>query len=257
MTIVKPADYDKLRQAGKINAQILAALRDAVRPGMLTIELDEIACDLLRQLGAEPAFLNYVIPSSNNIPPYPAHINVSVNEELVHGIPGKRKLRKGDVVTLDCGTNYQGLIADSAITVTLGAVPDHIKRLIHATEEALEVAIQLVKPGRNLGDISFAIQAVLSKYRVKIPPQFGGHGVGYKLHTAPHVANWGKPNSGDTLQVGMALAIEPMGMLGKPNTRLLRDQWTVVAVDKSICAHTEHSILVLEDGAEVLTRLPA
>lgn len=257
MTLVKPEDYDKLRQAGKINAQVLVALREAIQPGMMTGELDEIACETLHKLGGEPAFLNYIIPGSTNIPPYPAHINVSVNEELVHGIPGKRKLRKGDVVTLDCGTKYQGLIADSAITVTLGPVPESVKRLIHATEEALDVAIQLVKPGRKLGDISFAIQAILEKHRVRIPTQFGGHGVGYYLHTSPHVANWGKPNSGDELLVGMALAIEPMGMLGRPNTRLMRDRWTVTSVDKSVCAHTEHSILILEHGAEVLTKLPA
>jgi methionyl aminopeptidase len=254
MTIVKPEDYDKLREAGRINAQILATLREVIRPGMRTIELDEIACGLLHQYGAESAFLNYAFPGGKH--PYPGHINVSVNEELVHGIPGKRRLNKGDVVTLDCGTNYQGLIADSAITVTLGPVPDSVKRLIHATEEALEIAIQLVKPGRKLGDISFAIQLTLEKYRVRIPPQFGGHGVGYKLHTSPHISNWGKPNTGDSLEVGMALAIEPMGMLGSPNTKLMRDHWTVVTVDKSVCAHTEHSILVLERGAEVLTRLP-
>jgi methionyl aminopeptidase len=174
----------------------------------------------------------------------------------VHGIPGKRRLKKGDVVTLDRGTKYQGLIADSAITVTLGTVPDKVNRLIHATEEALELAIKMVKPGRKLGDISFAIQLTLEKYHVRIPPQFGGHGVGYHLHTTPHISNWGKPNTGERLEVGMALAIEPMGMLGSPNTKLLRDHWTVVATDKSICAHTEHSILVLDRGAEVLTRLP-
>lgn len=253
MSIVKPEDYDKLRQAGRINARILATMREAVRPGIKTRDLDDIARSIMREEGAEPPFLNYTFPGGKH--PYPGVINVSVNEELVHGIPGKRVLKRGDVVTLDCGTRYQGVIVDSAITVTVGDVPDRIRELIRATEEALDVAIKIVKPGRRVGDLAFAIQSVLQKYRVNIPPQYGGHGVGYSLHDDPHIPNMGYPNDGMELKTGMVLAIEPMAMLGKSATRLLSDHWTVISSDKSICAHTEHTVLVTPGGAEVMTLL--
>lgn len=255
MTKIKPEDYNNLREAGRINATVLATLRDAMRPGMKTRELDALASKTQQDMGAEAPFLHYSPPNSN-IPPYPATINVSVNEELVHGIPGNRKLKRGDVVTLDCGTRYNGVIADSAITVTVGEVSEELRCLIQATEEALDVAIKLAKPGRKLGDLAFAIQSVLSKYRVNIPPQYGGHGVGYVLHGPPHVPNWGKPGDGPILEEGMALAIEPMGMYGKPATKVLRDHWTVVTLDKSICAHSEHTVLITGEGAEIVTTLP-
>lgn len=252
---IRPEDYDRLRESGRINGKVLAAMRDAVRPGIKTIELDAIAKEIHQQEGAEPPFLHYTFPGGKV--PYPATINVSVNEELVHGIPGKRKLNRGDVVTLDCGTSFEGLITDSALTVIVGDEgQERHHDLIRATEEALDIAIKLVKPGRRIGDIAFAIQAVLQKYRVSIPPQFGGHGVGYSLHDDPHVPNMGLPNKGAVLEVGMAMAIEPMAMLGRPETRLLKDAWTVISADRSVCAHTEHSILILEDGAEILTGLP-
>jgi methionyl aminopeptidase len=254
LSLIKSEDYDKLRYAGKINGQILAALRDAVHPGMQTRELDVIARDMMKAAGATPPFLNYCFPGGKH--PYPAVINVSVNEELVHGIPGKRVLRKGDVVTLDCGTAYQGVIVDSALTVAVGDVSDRLMQLIHATEEALDIAIQIAKPGRRVGDVAFAIQAVLQKYKVNIPPRFGGHGVGYALHDEPHVPNVGMPNEGDELRVGMALAIEPMAMLGKPDTRLMRDHWTVVTTDRSVCAHSEHTVLITPTGAEIITPIP-
>ena len=251
--MIKPSDYDKLRYAGQINGQILAALRDALRPGIRTIELDEIAQQMQRDAGAEAPFLGY---PPNGQHPYPATINVSVNDELVHGIPGKRVIRDGDVVTLDCGTQYQGLIADSAITVAVGEVSPEVQHLIEGTEKALEIATKIAGPGRSVGDVAFAIQSVLYKYSVSIPPQFGGHGVGYSLHEAPHMPNWGTPGKGSLLRPGMALAIEPMGMLGQPDTRLLDDHWTVVSVDGSICSHFEHSILITDDGVEILTPVP-
>ena len=251
--MIKPSDYDKLRYAGQINGQILAALRDALRPGIRTIELDEIAQQMQRDAGAEAPFLGY---PPNGQHPYPATINVSVNDELVHGIPGKRVIRDGDVVTLDCGTQYQGLIADSAITVAVGEVSPEVQHLIEGTEKALEIATKIAGPGRTVGDVAFAIQSVLYKYSVSIPPQFGGHGVGYSLHEAPHMPNWGTPGKGSLLRPGMALAIEPMGMLGQPDTRLLDDHWTVVSVDGSICSHFEHSILITDDGVEILTPVP-
>jgi len=251
--LIQSSDYANLKQAGAINGQILAALRDALRPGMQTSELDEMALSLLRRAGAEPPFLGFPAGSEH---PYPAVINVSVNEELVHGIPGNRVIQKGDVVTLDCGTNYGGMIADSAITVVVGDAPPAIHQLIHATEEALATAIRVARPGRRLGDVSFAIGYVLRKYQVNSPQRFGGHGVGYVLHGEPHVPNWGVPNRGMVLRPGMALAIEPMGMYGSAAVRLLEDHWTVVAVDGSICAHTEHTVLITEGGAEILTPVP-
>lgn len=251
--VIQPQDYDKLRCAGQINGQILAALRDALRPGMQTIELDRMAYEMIKAAGAEPPFLGYP-PDGEH--PYPAVINVSINEELVHGIPGRRVIKNGDIVTLDCGTAYKGLIADSAITVTVGDVPERIRQMIHATEVALEVAVRVAQPGRRIGDVSFAIQTVLHKFRLNIPPQFGGHGVGYALHAPPHMPNYGKPNKGDVLQVGMALAIEPMGIMGHPATRLMPDHWTIVVADGSLCAHTEHTVLITKNGAEVVTPVP-
>lgn len=251
--IIKPEDYDYLRQAGKINGRVLATLKEALQPNITTLELDHIARDILKEEGAEAPFLGY---TSTGEHPYPATINVSVNEQLVHGIPNGRKIRSGDVVTLDCGTNYKGLIADSAITLGVGEIPEKYAQLIEATEKALAMAIDLAKPGCYIGDLSFGIESVLRQYKINIPLHFGGHGVGYALHAPPHVANWGKPHHGQQLEVGMALAIEPMGMYGSSVTALLDDHWTVVAVDGSICAHTEHSILITETGAEVLTALP-
>lgn len=253
--LVKAEDWEKLRQAGRINARILASLRAAVQPGVRPIELDQMARDILKEEGAESPFLGYSTPSSRNRP-YPAVINLSVNEELVHAIPNKRVLNKGDVVTIDCGTRYQGLIVDSAITVGVGKLSDKHQALITATEEALAAAIALARPGRRVGDISAAIEMTLKKHKVNIPPPFGGHAVGYSLHGAPHVSNLGKPGTGRPLQVGMALAIEPMGMFGKSTTRLLSDGWTVIATDKSVCAHSEHTVLITEGGAEILTLLP-
>lgn len=251
--MIRPEDLDNLRKAGEINGRVLAALRDAVRPGMKTKELDDIAAGIHAEEGAGSPFLGYP-PDGKH--PYPAVINVSVNEELVHGIPGKRVLRNGDVVTLDCGTSYNGMIADSAITVIVGDAPQKYYDLIKATEHALSMAIQVARPGRTLGDLGFAIAGVLRQYKVNIPPPFGGHGVGYELHGKPHVANYGLPGKGDVLQAGMALAIEPMGMYGKPDTKLLKDHWTVVTLDKSVCAHSEHTVLITDDGAEILTPVP-
>lgn len=251
--LIKPQDQDDLREAGRINGYVLGQLRDAIRPGMRTAELDELARTLLAEADATPPFLGYP-PHGKH--PYPAVINVSVNEELVHGIPGKRKLRRGDVVTIDCGTSYNGMIADSAITVGVGPLEEKYQRLIQVTEDALNFAISIIKPGRRLGDVSFAIQSILRTHKVNIPPQFGGHGVGYSLHGAPHVANWGKPNTGGVLKAGMALAIEPMGTYGRAHTRLQKDHWTVVTVDGSVCAHTEHTVLITEQGAEILTPVP-
>lgn len=251
---IRAEDYDKLRQAGRINGAILAALRDAIQVGMQTRELDEIAQQMLKEAEAEAPFLGF---PPNGKHPYPATINVSINDELVHGIPGKRIIQNGDVVTLDCGTQYQGLIADSAITVIVGEASPKAKRLIQATEEALALAIKATKPGRTIGDVAFVIQTVLRKYRVNIPPQYGGHGVGYALHAPPHVPNWGKPHKGMTLEAGMALAIEPMGMFGRPETRLMPDHWTVKTLDGSICAHSEHTVLITEGGAEIMTPVPA
>jgi methionyl aminopeptidase len=251
--MIRTSDYDNLRYAGQINGQILAALRDALRPGIRTIELDEIARQMQRDAGAEAPFLGYPAGGEH---PYPATINVSVNEELVHGIPGQRVIREGDVVTLDCGTQYNGLIADSAITVAVGEVSSQVRQLIEGTETALDIATKIAGPGRYVGDVAFAIQSVLYKYSVTIPPQFGGHGVGYSLHESPHMPNWGTPGKGPMLRVGMALAIEPMGMLGRQETRLLDDHWTVVSNDGSICSHFEHTILITENGAEILTPVP-
>ncbi|MFP4322047.1 MAG: type I methionyl aminopeptidase [Anaerolineales bacterium] len=251
--IIAPEDYKNLRQSGRITAYVLQTLHRAIYPGMVTAELDDIARATLAACGAEAAFLGYPPDGAH---PYPAAINVSVNEQIVHGIPGARRLALGDIVTLDCGSRYNGIITDAAITVPVGFTSPRMQRLIRATEHALEVAVQISRPGRRIGDIAFSIQSVLRQYGVRIPPNFGGHGVGYRLHAPPHIPNTGLPNWGPELEIGMALAIEPMGTFGGPHTRLLDDQWTVVSQDGDWCAHSEHTVLILEDGAEVVTCLP-
>lgn len=252
-TLVKPEDYDKLRRAGEINALVLTTMREAIRPGMTSQELDDIACQIQEEHGADAPFLGYPEGGKH---PYPARINVSINDELVHGIPSPdRVIQQGDIVTLDCGTSYQGLIADSAITVAVGKVPKKYHKLIKATEQALAAGIDAAQVGNKVGDIAASIQHVLRRHKVSIPPQYGGHSVGYTLHGSPHIPNWGAAGRGETLREGMALAIEPMGMYGNANTKLLRDHWTVVTIDGSICAHTEHTVLLTEDGTEVLTKL--
>ena len=243
-------DIQAMRDSAKINVEALRAVYEAIRPGVTTGELDKIAHDVIVRNGGTPAFLGYP-PGSRH--PYPATINASVNEELVHGIPGKRVLQEGDIISIDCGTVYKGFVSDSAFTVGVGKISEEAQRLIQVTEEALYRGIEVAVPGNRFGDISYTIQQFVEGHGYNVVREYGGHGIGRSMHEDPHIPNWGSPGRGRRLRPGMTFAIEPMVMLGSPAVRVLDDHWTVVTVDGSLCAHFEHTIAVTENGPEILT----
>lgn len=241
-----------MRRAGRINALALEAMARAVRPGVTTRELDRIALDVIRSHGAEPAFLGY----PNRAHPahsYPATINASVNDELVHGIPGRRRLREGDIISLDCGTVWQGYIGDSAITLPVGQASDEAARLIEATRRALELAIEVCRVGYRFGDISATIQEWAESQGYQVVREYTGHGVGRDMHEDPQIPNWGKRDRGAPLRPGMTFALEPMLTMGPPELYVKEDHWTVATVDGNLCAHFEHTIAVTDGEPDILT----
>lgn len=242
-----------MREAGRITARVLDAIRDAVRPGVTTAELNFLAERVLEQHDAEPVFKGYTF--GNGVPPFPATITACVNEELVHGIPGSRRLEEGDLLTVDCGSLYKGYIGDAAISIGVGSLSVDARRLLEVTEEALDVGIQQVQAGKRVGDISAAIQRFVEGQGYSVVRGYGGHGVGRTMHEDPHVPNYGRPNRGPRLRSGMTFAIEPMVLQGKKDVITLPDQWTVVAKDGKLTAHCEHTVAVTENGAEILTLL--
>lgn len=241
-------EIEVMREAGRINAIALEAIRQMLRPGITTAELDEVAEQVIRDHGAIPAFKGYPGPY-----PYPATLTVSINEALVHGIPSDRKLRPGDIVSIDCGTIYEGFIGDSAFTAGIGAISKEAQQLSRVTEEALRIGVDKMRPGNRLGDISAAIQEWVESHGYHVPRQYSGHGVGREMHEAPQVPNYGRAGRGLVLQPGVTLAIEPMLLVGTHQTRVLSDQWTVVSGDGSLTAHFEHSVAVTENGPRILT----
>lgn len=243
-----------MREAGRITALALDAARRAARIGITTAELNEIAEEVIRSRGAIPVFLNYPNPSYEDAP-YPATITVSINDELVHGIPGKRKLVNGDVVSIDCGCTYRGFVGDSAFTIGVGTLTPDAERLVRVTEEALYRAIAVSRAGNRLGDVSFAIQHHAESNGFDVVREYTGHGVGREMHEAPLIPNWGKPHTGLELRPGLTYAPEPMLMIGGPAVYVKRDKWTVVTRDHSLCAHFEHTIAVTDGEAEILTAL--
>ena len=240
-----PGEIDAMRRAGRIVAGLLQHVSAAAKPGVRTRELDEASADYLRRAGAAPAFLNYR--------GYPATICVSVNDEVVHGIPGDRKLREGDLVSIDAGAVIDGLFADAAVTVPVGSVNPQAKRLSDTTKRALEEGIAAATAGRRLSDISHAVQQVVERAGFSVVRDFVGHGIGHALHEEPAVPNFGSPNVGPRLKPGMVLAIEPMVTAGGYEVRVLDDGWTVVTIDRSLAAHFEHTVAITERGPEVLT----
>lgn len=251
--IKSASDIALLRESGKRLAGVLQALRLAVSSGMTTRELDILAERLIRAGGDVPPFLNYTPRGAGH--PYPASLCVSVNDEIVHGIPGDRILREGDIVGLDLGVSHEGLITDSAITVPVGKVSDEAQKLIRKTEEALLAGIAAARGGAHIGDISAAIEAVGRREKYGIVEEMGGHGVGHAVHEDPHVPNFGKKGTGPILKPGMVLAIEPMFNLGSRHIRLMPDGYTIVTEDGALSAHFEHTILITEGDAEVLTAI--
>ncbi len=243
-----------LRKAGRIDALALEAVRQAVRPGISTAELDAIATEVLLSHGAEPAFLDYPNPNPRySDRPYPATITVSINDELVHGIPGSRMLQEGDVVSLDCGCVYGGFVGDAAFYMGVGSISSEASDLLRVTEEALYKAIEISRCGSRLGDVSAAIQAHAEDHGYNVVREYTGHGVGRSMHEDPQIPNWGRAGTGARLREGMTYALEPMVMVGSPQVYLKSDGWTVATKDGSLCAHFEHTIAVTDAGPVILT----
>ena len=246
-SIKSPRELEAMRQAGQVVARMIAAITRAVEPGMTTKDLDDVAVQELRRNGAKPAFLGYM--------GFPATICTSVNEEIVHGIPGKRVLQNGDLVKCDVGAIVDGMHGDAAVTLPVGEGSKDAMRLLETTRESLNAAIGQVRAGARLGDIGAAVQSYAEPRGYGVVREYVGHGIGRKLHEEPQVPNYGLAGRGQMLRAGMAIAIEPMLNLGTWRTRMLEDGWTVVTADGQISAHFEHTMAVGEDGAEVMTLL--
>lgn len=247
------AEVKTLRAGGKRLAFILNELKKAVKPGLTTRELDTMARELVAAEGDSPSFLNYK-PRGVKVA-YTAALCVSINDEVVHGIPGERQLKTGDVVSLDLGLNHQGLFLDSAVTTTVGPVSAELEKLITTTRDALHAGVAAIKKGAYTGDIGHAIEAYAVKNNYGLVEGLGGHGVGHKVHEDPEVPNSGIPRTGDKLVPGMVIAIEPMFTLGGGEVRCLPDQYTYVTVDGSLSAHWEHTVYVNDKyEGEILTK---
>lgn len=239
------AELATMREAGRITAAALRAVGDAVAPGVTTGELDEIAVEVIRAAGARAAFLGYH--------GFPATICASLNREVVHGIPGRRKLSSGDILSVDVGAVIDGYFGDAARTFAVGSVSKEAGRLLAATREALEAGIACCVPGKRLGDIGAAVQKAAEGAGFSVVREYVGHGIGRAMHEDPQVPNYGSPGKGPVLLAGMVLAIEPMVNAGAPDVRQLADGWTVVTADGSLSAHFEHTVAVTEKGPWVLT----
>jgi methionyl aminopeptidase len=241
------SEIDKLRRVNQLVATILAALRRMAVPGVTTQELDSFAEAQVRAAGAEPAFKGYH--------GYPATVCVSVNEQVVHGIPSSRKMIEGDVLSIDMGAKLDGFYGDCAVTVPIGRVGPESERLLRVTNEALFRGIDAVRPGARVSDIGAAVQAHVEANGFSVVREFVGHGIGTALHEEPQIANYGPGGRGPRLAEGMVLAIEPMVNVGDAAVKVLSDGWTAVTRDSSLSAHFEHSVVVTGDGCEILTLL--
>ena len=245
ITLKTPDETAKMREAGRIVAATLAACRAAVRPGVTTGELDRIAAEVVKKHNATSSFLGYY--------GYPATICTSVNDEIVHGIPGKRKLREGDIIGIDAGAIVDGWHGDAAITVPVGKVSKEALRLIAVTEEALRRGIAAAQVGRRLGDIGAAVQGYVEAEGLTVVRKYVGHGIGRAMHEEPQVPNYGIPERGLQIKDGLCIAVEPMVNVGGAATRVQGDHWTVVTADGSLSAHFEHTLWCTAGGPVVLT----
>jgi len=241
------AQLASMRQAARIVAQVLEELQRLVRPGVTTRQLDRHAEALIAKLGGGTAFKGYR--------GYPATICTSVNEVVVHGIPGERVLREGDVIGLDVGAQVNGYYGDAAVTVPVGRVAPEVERLLRITEESLHRGIEQAQAGNRISDISWAVQQHAEAHGYSVVREFTGHGIGVQLHEEPHIPNYGPPHRGPLIKVGMVLAIEPMINMGGPEVEILEDGWTAVTRDRCWSAHFEHTICVTPDGPQILTTL--
>lgn len=242
-----PDEIEKARASNRIVAEVLSRLRERIKPGVKTKDLDKFAEEIAEKRGAQPAFKGYR--------GYPHSLCISINEEVVHGMPSKRVLQEGDIVSLDFGIYYQGFYGDSAITLPVGKVSEKALRLMQVTERSLYAGIEQARTGNRLGDISAAVQTVVEDAGFSVVRDFVGHGIGRNLHEEPQIPNFGKKGRGIELKSGMILAIEPMVNEGEYKVRVLADGWTVVTRDGSLSAHFEHSVVITDNGPDILSGL--
>ncbi len=248
INIKNPAEIAIMREAGRINAEVLATVRELLKPGVSTAELDAAAEDVLKKHGAVSPFKGY------GYPPFPNSITVSINEELVHGIPNaSRKLKEGDIVSVDCGTFFEGYVADSAFSAGVGEISAKAQKLLEVTEQSLAEGISTMRAGNRTGDVSAAIQKFVEGHGFHVVREYTGHGVGRQMHEGPQVPNYGKEGTGVLLRPGMVIALEPMVLIGTHKTKVSKDKWTVVSADGSLTAHFEHSVAVTEGSPLILT----
>lgn len=242
-----PREIEIMREAGRIVALTHQELKQHITPGITTKELDQIAEKTIQKYGATPSFKGY-----NG---FPGSICASVNEELVHGIPGKRKLEEGDIISIDIGAKYNGYHGDSAWTYPVGNISESVQKLLDVTEKSLYLGLEQVKPGERLSNISHAVQTHAEENGFSIVREYVGHGIGQDLHENPQIPHYGPPNRGPRLKPGMVICVEPMVNQGRRYVKTLSDDWTVVTVDGKWCAHFEHTIALTEAGYEILTTL--
>jgi methionyl aminopeptidase len=248
MIICKSAtEIEKLRRSGRLVRGLLEEIRERIRPGVSTLELERYVERRLGEVGAKSAFKGYR--------GYPCCLCASVNEQIVHGIPSERRLKEGDILSLDLGLILDGYYGDAAVTVPVGQISEPLQKLLRVTEEALELAIDKTRLGNRLGDISAAVQTHAEKNHYSVVREFVGHGIGRDLHEEPQIPNFGLPGHGPVLKAGMVLAVEPMVNSGLPDVRVLDDHWTAVTADGGCSAHFEHMVAVTRNGPDVLTRL--
>jgi methionyl aminopeptidase len=237
-----------MRKAGKVVAEMHERIRAAIRPGVTTAALDKIGREVIERRGARSNFLGY------GHPPFPGVICASPNDVIVHGIPGPYQLEEGDIISIDCGAIIDGWHGDAAFTAPVGEVSVEARRLIEAAHASLDAAIAAMRAGGRLSDIGAAVQASAEGAGFSVVREYTGHGIGLAMHEPPDVPNWGKPGKGRVLAAGQTYAVEPMVCAGRPDTRLLDDDWTVVTADGRLAAHAEHTIAITDDGPEILTR---
>ncbi|MDR3322095.1 MAG: type I methionyl aminopeptidase [Synergistaceae bacterium] len=252
ITLKKPLEVELMRKAGRVVADVLKLMREIVKPGVDTMALDEAACGLIERASAKPAFKGYRMAGISL--PFPGAICASINDEIVHGIPSRdRVLQEGDIISVDIGAVINGYYGDAACTYPVGAISSKRAGLLDVTHRALHIGIDQISPGRTIGDIGHAIEKWTLSQGCGLVREWAGHGIGRKLHEAPQVPNHGREGSGVTLKSGLTFCVEPMIMNGREEVKSLENGWTVVTRDGSDAAHFEHTILVTEDGSEILT----
>ncbi len=243
-------DLDKMRAVGELIAEVREALRSMVKPGVTTLQLNQLAEKMMREAGATPTFIGY---APYGMKPFPFAICASVNEQVVHGFSDERELRSGDILSVDMAATLDGFVGDTATTIPVGEISADVAQLIEVTAECLEHGIEQCRPGNRVGDIGWAVQQHAEKFGFGIVRDYTGHGIGRKMHEAPQIPNYGRKGTREQIRAGFVFAIEPMLTLGAEATKTLDDGWTVVTADGSFAAHSEHTVAITEEGPEILT----